>query len=499
MTHKMASFSTSIGIRLFCVFFLLALALWGAGPVSAAGDFADVDAYVNSFMRQSNIPGLALAITRGDQVAYSAGYGIAAKGRPVTPDTPFFIGSQSKSFTALAVMQLVEQGRLELDAPIQDYLPWFRVADEQASREITLRHLLQHTSGLSEAGYMPDLPADATLEMLVRDLSRARLTAPVGTKMQYFNPGYSTLGLLIETVSGQSYGEYLRQHIFEPLKMTHTFTDPAAAREAGLAQGYSQLFLFAVPLEQPVHQYDLPAGFIMSSANDMARFLMAMGNGGELEGARILSPENIRLMFTPNTSIDSSYGFGWFIGNYRGETKITHGGATERFHTSVLLLPDQKLTWVMLVNENHLLKGMNEYDALFRGLTDLLTGHPVPARPLPSIVIGAGLFVILLWIVVSTVRDLVKLPAWRAGLPGWDARRRWKEILKHVFSIGLTILAVTVIVPAFLQRGFSWRWFAGFLPDVAIVVGALVFEDLIQIILKTCILAKNRIPCPKNE
>ena len=147
-------------------------------------------------------------------------------------------------------MQLVEQGKLSLDAPVQTYLPWFRVADPQASQQITIRHLLQHTSGLSESGYVVNLSPDTSIEIMVRDLSHARLGAPVGTKMQYFNPGYSILGLIIETISGQSYGDFINDHIFTPLKMTNSFTDPTEANAAGLSQGYSQFFMLAVPQKQ---------------------------------------------------------------------------------------------------------------------------------------------------------------------------------------------------------------------------------------------------------
>ncbi len=326
------------------------------GPVHAAGDLTDIDSYITAGMERHNIPGVALASTQGDQPTCSKGYGAAGDGRAVTRDTPFYIGSQNRSFTALAVMELVEQGRLELDAPVQTYLPWFRVDDEHASKQVTIRHLLQHASGLSESGYVSNFPPDPSVETMVRGLSHARLSAPVGTKVQYYNPGYDTLGLLIEAVSGQSYGDLVRDSIFVPLTMSNSFTDPGAAKAAGLAQGYSQVFMLSVPLEQPNYQFDLPAGFIISSANDMVRFLKALGNGGELDGVRVLKPGDVELLFTPNTAIGSAYGFGWYIGQYCGEARIIHGGNTERFHTSALLLPQTGLALVLLFNENHLIK-----------------------------------------------------------------------------------------------------------------------------------------------
>lgn len=454
-------------------------------PAVVQRNFTNIESYITTTMQRHNIPGMTLAITQGDQITFSKGYGTAGDGRIVTPDTPFYIGSQSKSFTALAIMQLVEQGKLDLDASVQTYLPWFRVADPQASQQITIRHLLQHTSGLSEAGYVADFPSATDLETMVRDLSRAQISAPVGAKMQYFNPGYSTLGLIIETVSGQSFGDFINKHIFAPLKMTNSFTDFDAANAVGLSQGYSQIFMLAVPLKQTVFQYDLPAGYIISTANDLARFLMALGNGGELDGVRILKPEYVQLIFTPNTAIKSTYGFGWYIGQYYGETQITHGGDTERFHTSVLLLPERDLSLVILINENHLIKDFNEYNTLFWGVASILTNNPMPKEGLSSILFGWGFFALWLIILVSAVRKVIKLPKWQKEMLTWDQRHRVSDIAKHLLWIILTIVIVTIIAPAFLKRGFSLKWFTGFLPDVAIVVATLVLDDVIQVVLKS--------------
>lgn len=482
----------SIVVILFGLIFVSVRTTGNSKHVYAAGDFIAIDSYITSAMKQNNIPGVAMAFTQGDGVTYSKGYGTAGKGRNITADTSFYIGSQSKSFTALAIMQLVERGILELDTPVQTYLPWFRVGDQQASQKITIRHLLQHTSGLSESGYTENFPQDTPLEVMVRDLSHARLTTQVGTKMQYFNQGYDTLGLIIETVSGKSYGEFIGENIFIPLKMTNSFTDPAEAEAAGLSQGFSQIFMLPVPLDQPFYQFDLPAGYIMSSANDMARFLNAMGNGGELDGVRVLEPENVQLIFTPNTAIQSTYGFGWYISQYYGETKITHGGDTERFHTSVLLLPQSKRSLVILFNENHLVKDYNEYNTLFWSVAGMLTDNPLPAKGTSSILYGWGLFAIWLGILVMAGRKITKLPQWRENMLTWNSRRRIMDIIKHLLGISVSILIVIVIAPALMNRGFSWKWFLGFLPDVAIIVGTLVLDDVIQIAVKLWMMARIR-------
>ena len=191
-------------------------------------------------MAAQRIPGLALGIVEGDRIAYVRGFGEADdSGNDVTPQTPFIIGSVSKSFTALAVMQLVEANKIELDAPVQRYLPWFRVADEKASAEITVRHLLNHTSGLSTKtgrSFQGDGDtSDTALEQAVRKLDSAELTAPVGSKHQYSTVNYSVLGLIVQTVAGQSYESYVQAKIFDPLRMRNSYTSEAAAQPQGLA------------------------------------------------------------------------------------------------------------------------------------------------------------------------------------------------------------------------------------------------------------------------
>ena len=260
------------------LFALILLALfgatffWSAGPAAAQNpidlDTAVVDALVEAQMKKHNLPGVALAITQGEEIVYLKGYGTAGAGQPVTPQTPFYIGSISKPFTSLAVMQLVEEGKIDLNAPVQTYLPWFAMADEEASRTITIRNLLNHTSGLSDAGFDRILPPEITREDAVRALSEARLTAPVGKQTQYFNHNFTVLSLVVETVTGQSFEDYLQQNIFDPLDMEHTHTSPDSALADGLTAGHTRYFGITVPKQQVFHPAELGPGYLMSSAEE---------------------------------------------------------------------------------------------------------------------------------------------------------------------------------------------------------------------------------------
>src|ERR671924_141586 len=156
------------------------------------------------------VPGLALGIVQDDRVVYLRGYGNAdPSGREVTPQTPFYVASVYKPFTALAIMQLVEAGKLELDQPVQRYLPWFQVADAAASASITIRHLLTHASGLPDKA-AGESDANRSLEQMVRDLKDAPLTQPVGTTDQYCNDCFGVLELLVQVVSRQPYEEFIQ-------------------------------------------------------------------------------------------------------------------------------------------------------------------------------------------------------------------------------------------------------------------------------------------------
>ena len=237
-----------------------------AEPVSGSGSHdaatatanaAAVDAYIEQQMRRLKMPGVALAIVEGDRIVHLRGFGRSRPGgKAPSPQTPFVLGSTTKSFTALAVMQLVEAGKIELDAPVQRYLPWFRVAEPQASARMTVHHLLNQTSGLPMLPGMillADLDeSSGAAERQARALSRLKLTRPAGAAFEYSNLNYNLLGLIVEAASGESYAEYLQRHIFAPLGMSHSYTSRAAAKQDGLAVGHRYW------LAHPVAISDLP-------------------------------------------------------------------------------------------------------------------------------------------------------------------------------------------------------------------------------------------------
>ena len=411
-------------IVISCLICLASSTALASPPQAANIDFTGIDKFIEQEMQAQRILGLSLGIVQGDQIVYLKGFGIAnPSGRAVTAQTPFIIGSLSKSFTALAIMQLVEDGKVKLDAPVQQYLPWFRVADEAASAQITVRHLLNQTSGLSTktgrsfqgSGDM----SDGALEEAVRKLSAVELTGPVGAAHQYSTVNYSVLGLIVQTVSGQSYETYIQEYIFDLLAMQNSFTSQAEAQPQGLATGYHYAFGIPRAVDLPYNRGLLPAGYLISSAEDMAHYLIAQLNDGSYNGTLLLAEEGLIEMHhpaVPSGAADTSYGMGWFVGPINGIPAVHHQGETFNFHSNMILIPDRQLGIVVLIN------GENSMDLLFgsarmadisKGVVSLLAGQQPPSPPdntMVSVVYGIliGLIVVQVGGVIWSARKLIR-------------------------------------------------------------------------------------------
>jgi CubicO group peptidase (beta-lactamase class C family) len=378
---------------------------------------------------------MAVSIVQGDQVAYLGSYGEAdADGRPVTPQTPFQIGSTTKSLTALAVMQLVEAGLVELDAPVQTYLPWFTTADPAASAKITIRHLLNQTSGLSTATGRDEFAAsdlsDKAIENSVRALADAELFATPGAAYQYSNANFTIAGLVVQVVSGQSYESYMQAHIFDPLEMRHTFTAQEPAEQDGLASGYVTFLGIPVRRETPFNRGSLPNGYIFSSAEDLAHYLIAQLNGGRYGNASLLSAEGMHTMHTatfPAGSPGESYALAWHVGTYADTPVIFHSGDNANYSAFLLMAPEEDLGIALLINMNGW-KVNYATQQLAEGVLAILLGKaPSPYKASPQVLLAQGSAVVpylvaLLWIgwsVIRFIRRSKRAPAPRRGFMWW--------------------------------------------------------------------------------
>jgi len=326
--------------------------------------FEAVDAYIESEMEEWNLPGLALAIVQDGEIVHMKGYGIAGPDkRPMTTQTPFIVASLSKSFTALAIMQLVENGQINLDEPAQTYLPWFRLDDEKDSAKITVRHLLNQNSGIAstsgmEAFFSEDQSGDA-INNAVRKLADDELLFPVGETYEYSNSNYHVLGAIVEAVTGQTYSEYIQEHIFNPLDMTNCYSSRDEAQQNGLSTGYGRWwFKIPVSVSSPYNPGNVSAGGLICDAEGMAHYLIAYLNEGQYEGTKVLSPQGIAQMHTPavpaDEEYDSFYGMGWIVGPVNGVDAVYHSGDAPTYQTAVLMVPEEELGIILLTNTNNI-------------------------------------------------------------------------------------------------------------------------------------------------
>ncbi len=450
---------------------------------SDESDFTAVDALITAHMKTAHIPGLSIAIVKGDQIVYLKGYGQAdASGRPVTPHTPFIIGSISKTFTALAVMQLVASGKVELDAPVQRYLPWFRVADPQASAHITVRSLLNHTSGLPQKAdtFVWTDQDDGVLERAVRYLKTVALARPVGT-FGYSNANYQILGLIVQTVSGQSYEAYVEQHLFAPLDMQASFTSQQQAQQHGMATGYRWWFGFPIPATLPYLRAELPAGYLISSAQDMAHYLIAQVNGGQYRNRSILSPQGIAFMQTRPARVP--YGNGWEVAALGGRTFVNQDGATANFQASMFFDPKARVGVFIAANVMNAMDGLSSSPegATFAAITtrgiaqsvlSLTTNQPLPNQGLGIERISLIYDLLVLALTGVLVLALARMPRryrrWaQRGIAQWPelARRSgWIAALHFAWPTALFSLALTLP---------EWKELVWFQPDLTYWLSAV--------------------------
>lgn len=316
----------------------------------AKDSLAAIDAYVRGEMRAASIPGLAFGIVKDGAVVHLAAFGSAgSSGQAMTPQTPTNIGSVGKTITALAIRQLINAGKIDIEAPVQQYVPWFRTADPEASARITVRNLLEHKSGFATAdgqavAMFRDGPSN---EDLGRGLASVSLDRPVGSTFEYSNLNYLMLGLVVQYASGQPYEDYVRQKIFAPLGMRHSYFSVDEARQNGLADGHRLIFGLPIPAVEPFPGGLAATGYHFSCAEDMAYYLAAFANHGRYQDISIVSPDG------KSAGADLDYGIDWDpLQSIPEGFTPGHSGANLTYTSGLLFIPAEHLGVVVLANVN---------------------------------------------------------------------------------------------------------------------------------------------------
>lgn len=417
--------------------------------VKAASDiknYDEIDDYLNRCVKNAHIPALTVTIVDKDRILFSKNYGQCDN-----CDTPFVLGSVSKSFTAVCIMRLVEQNKIDLNDKLSVYLP-----DAVDGDRITVKQLLNHTSGLGEH----------------QTLENYKIINVQGTH-NYANVNYSLLGKIVEIVSGVPYEDYLTNTVFAPLHLSHTAATQEKSVENGLIDGYTNYWGFHLKHD---HQYPhsesswitVPAGYISSSSNDLGRYLQMYLNGGE----NIISQKSINTMFYEdnvyvNDHIPYWYGYGWAtVKEPLTEPVLRHSGLVETGTSCVFIMPESGIGIAITTNVNDYFVTNEMMDSLGWGVVLMILGdQPNEISGNAYLLNHLRIDLIMLAVLAISIFPLLLLPQYFKTV-------KKKGIFQAVISVIIFHLLLPIfilfIVPLFFKTPL---WVArAFVPDVFIVV-----------------------------
>ena len=437
------------------------------GSTSETDIYNDIDIYLQSCAQNAHIPSMSVTIVDKDNVLFSQSYGNCEN-----CDTPFLLGSVSKSFTAVCIMQLAEQGKIDLNANISAYLPNATDGDK-----ITVSQLLNHTSGLGEH----------------QTVANYKIVNEQGTH-NYANVNYSLLGEIIETVSGKSYNDYITENVFKPLQLSHTAATLNESVENGLIDGYTNYWGFHIKSN---HKYPtsknawitVPAGYISSSANDLGKYLQMYLNGGR----GIISEQSIDTMFYGDTvyvedDVPYWYGYGWTTVNEPlSEPVLRHSGLIETGTSCIFILPESDIAIAVTANVNDYFVTNSMMDDLGWGVVLMLLGNPpIEITSSAYILSHIRIDLIMLSILTVSVLSLCFLPKYSNRI------KRTKKLPEILLLISLHLLLpifILLLVPLCFATPL---WVAqAFVPDVFITVVASATLLFVSGFIKSIIIYKH--------
>ena len=452
---------------------------------------ARMDAYLAANFPRAGAPGLAVAVVDAGGVRYLRTFGDCPDA-----DALFVVGSLSKSFTAVAVMQLVEQGAVDLDAPASRYAPGYDVPDE-----VTVRSLLNQTSGFGAYDSLAEA-ADGELGETFGAFS-------------YANANYDLLGRVVEGASGEDYARYLDEHVLEPLGMASTTADPARAEALGMVPGHRDWFGLPVAdgfrHAQGDGAWGGPAsGYVASSARDMASYLRMYLNGGMGgDGARVLSADSVRRMFldrVPDPEGDTYYGMGWTSFSWDdGELVLSHDGQVENYTASMCLLPERGIGIVALSDANDNAGGNIRFFDLVGGVVSVAiggTGQPMDDawtwawRQRVDVLYASALLLAVSPLLLTGRWRRRLSAACRGGVAPIVRARSLRMLLVRGVLLHVALPACILALP--FVWGVPWRDLLTFSPDVSTVLlasaGLLVVAGAVR--LAAAVTLRNDEPPP---
>ncbi|MEI4801860.1 serine hydrolase domain-containing protein [Bacillus sp. NPDC077411] len=456
-------------VRLCMLMIAIILAVSGFIPKIANAESSEKIQKIEQFVEEqrsiSKIPGISLVIVEKGKTVYQKGFGYAdVKAKtPVTSNTLFEIGSTTKAFTGLAILQLEKEGLLKQSDDVRKYIPWLELKYNGEPQTITLNQLLHHTSGIASNSItqIPESNADNALELTVRKLLNQQLNRKPGSSFEYATINYDILGLVIESVTKQPYDIYMKKQILEPIGMKDSFVGLHQVQSTEMASGYKRGFMKEQYYTPPIYRGNIPAGYLISNTNDIAKWMkLQLGN----DPSNTIDKQLIQESHIPDQSVepfdkDTYYASGWAVIKKNEKQYIFHAGENPTFTSYFIMQPDEQLGVAILSNMN-----TNFTTAIGEGVMDLWEGNNVTNHhsdnyqkldrfvTILCIVVGClGLFFILLSLRI--IRKLVRKQRVRTSLNA----KRILLLSIHTLIVA-AILTLTIMFPKILLGGWSWAF-----------------------------------------
>ncbi len=420
---------------------------------------------VNQEIENSDLPGVSLSVVKNRKALYLGSIGEDGYDQDLKIDSPMFIGSISKSLTAIAVMQLVDEKKIDLEMPITKYIPYFETETEGFTGKITVRDLLVQESGLSRKNSIPNSNAQITIKERIKQLSTMKEKDKPGKAFNYLNDNYNILGLLIEEVSGQSYAEYMENFVFKPIGMVNTTADYDNIVESKV-YGYTNVFGFSKKIKERIIKYDIPSGYILSTIEDMNQYMQFLLDPDK----DIISNESIQYMRSIDTN--SNYKMGWHVKTIEEGTLIEHSGAIPGHSSHMAFIPETKSGYIYIINKNHLLYNfVSTFKNLNKNFLNIIRDKE-SIESFPSILVLRVFSIIILIFFINDLWKTKKIV---------DSNKTVKQWKKHL-SISITMLmfllfGLPLIMKKVLGMNLDLSQMFHYVPDFTLLLlGAIIIQ-----------------------
>lgn len=404
----MKNFIISAFASLLCI-----LVAWSSSAICQVGSLdreTQLDALVESYIEAQQIPGIAIAVVEQSRMVMAKAYGVdnLESKRPLTTQSIFHMASVSKPFAATSIMQLVEQGKMNLDDPLVKYLPYFKL-DDSLYQQITIKQMLTHTSGIPDVqDYEWDKPQfdEGAAERYVKSLAHEKMIAGPGEKWRYSNMAFDILADVVAKVSGVNFEDYVKMNILDPLNMKESDFLRERIKPELRISGHLFDLQPKVSSVYPYNRRHAPSSCLNSNVEEMCNWAIANMDHGIFNGRRILQASSYDLLFEPQAQVDEnrSIGLSWFIENRHGNKMISHGGGDTGFRSYIILIPEKSLAIVAASNYEG-----TQINRLAYGLIDILLGV-TPEKPQKSLILTLGKTIVNTGVdsAIQQYRDLKK-------------------------------------------------------------------------------------------